>query len=50
MTQLEENQKMMSEMAEEFGGEYYTLFANCLLEEMDVQTAIYHCWNNLKCR
>lgn len=45
---LDEHIKMMREMSDKHGLKYFNLFGQLMLEQnMDIETAIYYCWNEL---
>jgi hypothetical protein len=49
MTILEEEYNIMRIMSENHGIIYYEMFGALIYEGMDINTAIWHCWNNLEC-
>ena len=46
---LEEENAIMKVLAEKHKEVYFELFGTLILEGMDIKTAIWECWNKLKC-
>jgi len=48
---IEEEKRIMEIMANEFGGIYFEYLGKLMLVDgLDIRTAIWKCWNDLKCK
>ena len=51
MADIKDIDAKMKTLANEFGQEYFELFGDAILiKGMDIETAVYCCWNELKCK
>jgi hypothetical protein len=45
---IKKHNDIIVELERDYGDAYYYLFGKCIMQGMDIETAIYYCWNKLK--
>jgi hypothetical protein len=45
---IKQHNNIIIELERDYGDAYYYLLGKCIMQGMDIETAIYYCWNKLK--